>query len=312
MLNLFINYDCNLSCDYCFAKNLGKNHPLRIGEAEFERFCKWLEKSRTHFLGILGGEPTVHPLMPQMLERLYSQGITVALFTNALYKDEELTQTISACTANIVVNCNDPGLYTKQQVNRRAHNLDALTKAGAHISFSKNFSPENVQYEYLLDYCRTYGVTNIRYDVSRPSGVGENRYFSLDGSREVADMLLRFVRECEENGILTGLDCPLPACLFEPGDLEWLREHSMRFEAVCQPSLDVHTDLSVSYCLPLHRIMHPDVTETAGEWELLQHFASNVRPLREQLPAAPLGCGQCRKFGAQCQGGCLALREPLT
>jgi MoaA/NifB/PqqE/SkfB family radical SAM enzyme len=305
MLNLFVNYDCNLACDYCFARSLGAEHPLRLDEQHFERLCNWLESSKVPFLGILGGEPTLHPQLPQMLERLKAAGVATALFTNALYVDEALSWVFAAATANIVVNCNDPAHYSERQVETRRRNLLALKEAGARVSFSRNFSPGNLAYEYLYDYCAEFDVGTIRYDVSRPASGAENSFYQLGESHELASMLIDFARGCEARGILTGLDCCLPACMFEPGDLQWLREHTLRATTTCRPSLDIHTDLQASYCLPLHGVMHPDVTATAGEWELMSFMADAARNLRDTRPKA---CAGCEKFGRECQGGCLALR----
>jgi hypothetical protein len=308
MLNLFVTYSCNIKCDYCFVDGLAKSRPSMLSRQDFERLCLWLEEHKIAALGILGGEPTLHPLLPWMLDRLRGTDTAAVVFTNALYQDDSshaISSLLASTTSTMVVNYNNPANYVAPLVELRSRNLDALRDAGARLTFSKNFSPGDMAWEYLLDGCRQWGVKRIRYDISRPNQRHDNKYFSIENIQAAAAILRPFVEAAEKCGILTGLDCCLPPCLFKDDDWEYLREHSMKFEAFCHPSLDIQTDLSVSYCMPLASVTIPDVTQTAGEWEMLSALAGQVQALRRERPASCLGCGF---FGTSCQGGCLALR----
>jgi hypothetical protein len=315
MLNLFVNYDCNLACDYCFVRGQARSHPLRIDDVSFERFCEWLVCHRVPVLGILGGEPTLHPDIAGILTRLHSIGVASVLFTNALYPDEptgldastdSLAEVLAAHTASIVVNYNEPQVYPQGQWERAQRHIGDLVAAGAKLSFSKNFSRGHTAFDYLIEGCQRFGVTRVRYDVSRPNRAWGNNHFASGEEREVIRTLLAFTRRCEEEGILTGLDCCLPLCDFTAEELVWLKEHSMRFAGICQPSLDVQTDLSVSYCMPLSDVSLPDVCAWAGEMGLLCEMNALVRARRESRPP---GCEACACFARSCQGGCLALRD---
>jgi hypothetical protein len=306
MLNLFVNYNCNLSCDYCFVRGLGSSHPSRVSEADFEKLCRWLVRHRVSALGILGGEPTLHPGLAGMLERLHSIGIASVLFTNALYPNDSLSEVVARHTASVVVNYNEPQQYGHGQWELMQRHIGELIEAGARLSFSKNFSRGHTAFDYLIEGCQRFGITRVRYDVSRPNRVTSNNHFASGEEREVIQTLLAFVRRCEEVGILTGLDCCLPLCDFTGQELAWLAEHSTRFAGICQPSLDVQTDLSVSYCMPLSDVFLPDVCAYAGEMELLYELNALVRDRRSGCPA---GCEACGRFGRSCQGGCLALKD---
>ena len=306
MLNLFVNYDCNLACDYCFVRGLSRKHPLRIAGEDFQRFCGWAACHRLSLLGILGGEPTLHPRLVAMLQQLRSIGVASVLFTNALYANDALAAELAANTAAVVVNYNEPEQYSGQQWEILQRHIGQLVAAGARVSFSKNFSPGHTAFAYLIEGCERFGITRVRYDVSRPNGVWANNHFARGKEREVVQTLLAFVHRAEQAGILTGLDCCLPLCDFTTAELKWLREHSLRFAGVCQPSLDVQTDLSVSYCMPLSTVQLPDVCACAGELELLAKLNALVRARRLSRPAS---CADCADFGHDCQAGCLALKD---
>ena len=306
MLNLFVNYDCNLVCDYCFVRGLGQKHPPRIAETDFQRFCDWMKRHRVSLLGILGGEPTLHPNLVAMLQRLRASGVASVLFTNALYADDALADILALNTAAVVVNYNEPDQYKPREWQLLQRHIAQLVAAGARVSFSKNFSCGHSAFEYLIEGCQRFGITRVRYDVSRPNAARSNNHFAREQQREVIQTLLAFVRRAEQAGSLTGLDCCLPLCDFTTAELAWLSEHSLRFAAVCQPSLDVQTDLSVSYCMPLSATLLPDVCACAGEMELLAQLNALVRARRQSRPP---GCADCADFGHRCQAGCLALKD---
>jgi len=306
MLNLFITYNCNFNCNYCFIHGFKGMYPDYIGQDEFARLCAWLEKNRIYSIGILGGEPTLHSRLVPMLRELNRAGVSVALFTNGLFP-KKLIGPLAETVSNFVVNYNDPSMYTDRQWSQLQDTLGTLHAAGVSVSFSKNFSKGWLRFEYILEACAKFGISHIRYDISRPNPVKANNYFNLEESKELTDVILEFARKCRSRGIDTGMDCCLPFCYFEKPSLDYLRTVSMKFNGICHPSVDIQTDLSASYCIPMQNIGVPDVTVFAGEMELFYHFSNEVRRLRE-IPSNER-CASCDLFGQLCQGGCLALKR---
>ena len=113
-----------------------------------------------------------------------------------------------------------------------------------------------------------------------------------------------FVERCGRLGVSTGMDCCLRLCDTTPEQRAFLERVSAKFSGMCHPSLDIHPDLSVSYCLPLHGLRLPDVTAFSGEEALRWHFAEAARPLKTRDAAKE--CLSCKDFLRRCQGGCIA------
>ena len=62
MPNIIITNYCNLKCPYCFASEmLNDPNKKNISESELKRILAWLEKSPPPSIGLIGGEPTLHP-----------------------------------------------------------------------------------------------------------------------------------------------------------------------------------------------------------------------------------------------------------
>lgn len=306
MINLFVTYRCNLACSYCFARELQPEFPTDLTEQDFERLLTWMRGAGVPSVAFIGGEPTLHPGLAGMIERAAQAGIAVVLFSNGLF-DAELAERIAPHVSNFVINYNEPALYAPGQQARLDKTLARLRALDAHMAFSKNFSRRYSNYEYLLAGCERYGVSSVRYDISRPSRSGANDYFTDDDTQRIISHVVDFVKECEARGIKTGLDCSVKLCDLRVEDRNYLERVSMKFSGVCHPSMDIHPDLSASYCLPLREVAVADVTAFPNQEALMWHFAELVRPMRRVSVSHQ--CLDCKDFMRRCQGGCLALRR---
>jgi hypothetical protein len=306
MINIFVTYRCNLSCAYCFATELSARYPGDMRADTFDRLLVWMKKAAVPAAAFIGGEPTRHPGLVDMIERTSDAGIAVVLFTNGIFP-AALADRLTASVSNFVVNYNDPALYPPAWRAWLEATLSMLVRRGARITFSKNFSPDALSFDYLLEGARRYRVRFIRYDLSRPSQSAVNDHFPKDRTREIMSHIVSFVGRCETDGIRTGMDCCLKWCDLSAADRRYLKRVSMKLTGICHPSVDVHPDLSASYCLPLHDVRVPDVTAFADRFSLMGHFSQMVRGRRFEPAGA--ACTGCSDFKRTCQGGCLASKR---
>lgn len=309
MINIFVTYRCNLKCSYCFACEL-QNDFKDIQQEQFNKLLTWLKDSKTTSVAFLGGEPTLHPKISRMVRETAEAGIVVTLFTNGLFSPELLPQ-LAPYVANFVVNFNDPRIYSSEEQYRvLCRNLENLKTVNARVTFSKNFAPGYIDYGYLLDGARQYGVKAIRYDISRPASHGTNTHYTTTETSKILEHIVDFVRDCETYDIKTGLDCCLKYCEIPVESRQYLERISMKFKGICHPSVDIHPDLSASYCLPMRHVTVDDVTAFSTGESLTHHFADAVRPIRFKNVSQQ--CENCSDFKIRCQGGCLALKKSIN
>jgi hypothetical protein len=306
MIKIFVTYRCNLACPYCFAREAAREHPHDLTDDGFERLLSWMRRSALPAAAFIGGEPTLHPRLADMAERTSRAGISPVVFTNGLFS-EELAVRLAGSVANFVVNYNDPASLAPANAQRLENTLAVLTRAGARVALSKNFAPGNLDYAALLAAVDRHGITAVRYDISRPSHEAGNAHFGLDDTRQVMAHAVGFVKACEARGVRTGLDCSVRLCDLDGDDRRYLERVSMKFTGVCHPSVDVHPDLSASYCLPMRGIKVPDVTAFADVSAVMWHMARLARPVKQANVSA--ACLDCKDFMRRCQGGCMALKR---
>ena len=74
---------CNLRCPFCHNHELAL-HPERLPAYPWEHIQQRLKALRTWLDGICitGGEPTLHPDLPELLDRIHGLGLKVKLDTN--------------------------------------------------------------------------------------------------------------------------------------------------------------------------------------------------------------------------------------
>lgn len=77
-----ITRTCNLRCVHCYADSHAEKYP---GELSWEQCCAVIDDLadyRVNALLLSGGEPLLHPQLPQILERAASRGLKVTISTN--------------------------------------------------------------------------------------------------------------------------------------------------------------------------------------------------------------------------------------
>lgn len=83
--DIYVTEKCNMNCCFCSARKLGLNVKVKDFKKYVDSWCAYGIKH----INITGGEPLLHPNLPELLKYAYSKEMEVALFTNAslLHKD---------------------------------------------------------------------------------------------------------------------------------------------------------------------------------------------------------------------------------
>lgn len=77
---------CNLRCPYCHNQEL---LPIKPGKVSWEETMAFLRRSKRLIEGVVitGGEPTIHPDLPQVIAGIKKEGFLVKLDTNGTNPD---------------------------------------------------------------------------------------------------------------------------------------------------------------------------------------------------------------------------------
>ena len=70
MPNIMLTYRCNLHCPYCFANEFVNKQNTDISVSNFRKAVDFLTRTGTASIGLIGGEPTLHPAFQILMEML--------------------------------------------------------------------------------------------------------------------------------------------------------------------------------------------------------------------------------------------------
>jgi len=99
-LDLYITRRCNLNCVYCFANATQEGYPPESRQHEemdiniLNRVIDQIADLKIRRIVLAGGEPTLRPELPEIIQRLTDYNIDVFLSTNACLMDDSLARAL--------------------------------------------------------------------------------------------------------------------------------------------------------------------------------------------------------------------------
>ena len=311
MANIFLLNYCNLQCPYCFANEYIEEKKHFITLEQLDRIFNFLKKSDfIDRIGLIGGEPTLHPQLNTILDKAIAFSkdnharTKPCLFSNGilLYKYADYIGEISC-----LLNVNHPDVIGKQNWDniQKSLRVASFNDSLKDIHFGINLYPGLPDTDYIFELAKRYGKTVIRYSYAAPANefCGETKYIYYTNGKE---MYLDFVRKAKENNIQLCIDCNhIPMCYFTLDERALIQSvHTERIKDYCQPALDITPDFKGTPCFGLYDLIDLAQFETLEDARRYFIFKS-MYPKNLQNNAGK--CEHCRKFeNLSCQGGCLA------
>jgi hypothetical protein len=310
MTNLVVSSLCNLSCPFCFAEEHfragGRRGPAQfISESAFTERLELLQCSGMQEVRLVGGEPTLHPHFPQLVEQVRARGMRLKIFTHGLLKE-----TVIACLENlneqectILINLSaTEGLNSKVKERQRLalKRLGPRATPGLTIS-SPNFSLEPSMALILETGCRKA----IRLGLAQPTLSGENRFLHPSQYSIVGSKIAAYAQIAASHAIRLEFDCGFVRCMFSAEALRILEQTRTSFGWHCSPIPDIDLEGNAIPCFPLAGRFSISLTLQSRPADLRSQLMQHMQPYR--LAGIYPSCSSCDyKANAQCSGGCLA------
>lgn len=307
MPNLIITTSCNLKCAYCFAVDMIAEEKGQLMDwPMFISLLDWIDKGSRPDLSIhlMGGEPTLNPLLHAMLVELERRSRKVLIFSNAtLPIDEAVIEESQKNQVGWVVNANIPSLYTKQQRQIFENNLERL---GPCASLNVTFFSADESYDYVFEYFDRYDVKPIlKVGISVPTYGKTNTYISSQLFEPIKMKLEPFFAKAQAKNISIVTECGVPACLFK--DLVMRYPGLLRDDMIshCGSRLDIAPDGSVINCLPLSKIGRTSYSRFSNYAEASRWFHDFLAPYRS-LAGCSEQCLDCEELSSGTCMVCIA------
>lgn len=245
MLGLYLTYNCNQHCPYCFKKHVPDK---RITDEDFYKFCMWVYENRPASVYIAGGEPTTHPDFVHFMKTLRWVGRRpVQIISNLICSPSQLE---GFDYADALVNTSPP--HTGEERRVFEANLEQLVaRPGTRVTLSHTLYDLDQETDHIVMYCEAFGITHVRLDFARASLLRNNKHLTLDAIAPYKDKLVALGKQLVDKQILVGLDCPIPKGIFSQDELQVLRfERAPLVDAdtfLCT-MVYINPDLTISSC----------------------------------------------------------------
>ncbi|NQS72423.1 MAG: radical SAM protein [Desulfobulbaceae bacterium] len=131
---------CNFRCSYCYVEDRA-SHPDELSREEIRSVLLQAKELGAQKIIILGGEPSIYPHLPEMLQFLADNGLAIEIFTNGSGVTAELAELLAQKRARVVLKLNsrDAELQDKLAGKKGAHAIIARALANLRSAgYSKN------------------------------------------------------------------------------------------------------------------------------------------------------------------------------
>jgi MoaA/NifB/PqqE/SkfB family radical SAM enzyme len=310
MANVLLTTKCNLHCTYCFAQEKmrdSRNQTMSLEDVA--KVIEFLKRSGHPVFRAMGGEPTLHPQFPRILQMALEAGMRVDVLSNATWPESynAVFQRVSPRHLFFLLNIDRPENYPPKIWERIESNL-ASVAAGGNVTLSFNIFETEPRYEYILELARKYRIDKVRMSFSLPVVGAENACLKLEHYKRMGPFVVEFARRAEESGIEARMDNVVPLCMFSPehaGELLLKGIIDLKRNARCDPIVDIGPDLRVWCCFCLSKLWNRRLDEFQNLQEIQAYYRQAMSLYQGRLFAMD-ECYRCRYRDLWgCQGGCL-------
>ena len=194
-----ITRTCNLRCVHCYADSHAERYP---GELSWEQCCAVIDDLADYKVNALllsGGEPLIHPQLPQILQRATEKGLKVTISTNGtritpdmarLFKDLGVAYVGISLDGIGAVHDKFRGVQGAFDGAIRGFKLceEVGQKTGLRLTLTRN----NVQsMEQILNFIEQEGIQRVCFYHLVPTGRGVDvASLKPEEARAALDMLI--------------------------------------------------------------------------------------------------------------------------
>jgi len=326
MANIMINKACNLNCSYCFANEFVNKDEYNMSMENLERAIRFACHNQNNVsIGVIGGEPLLHPNFEQILSRLIHEPriASILVFTNGLLLNKYF-KILSHKKVKLLVNLNDPQNMSHKKYQQIISNLDKLHfeyYKGDDVTLGINMYKPDFNYQYLLNELKKYRKTYVRTCIAVPNTPEKKGFSALDYFRSMKPGVIEFFKKAKAIGVMPSFDCNLlPTCTTTDEEKAFLtslwdmEKTSGNFCSAgepsnCSPVIDILPDLQAVRCFGTSDQDKVHIDQFKDVNELINYYKFNYDSFAYHVHNEPecMECDQAKKM--VCMGGCLAFKN---
>ncbi|MEJ2037513.1 MAG: radical SAM protein, partial [Desulfosarcinaceae bacterium] len=241
----------------------------------FERHLDILDKLNVGQIRLIGGEPTLHPHFPMLVETALQRGKPILIFSNGLMPPKVVAtlEKTDPQTCTVLVNmsaANGVQRLNQEQQERRSWVLQQL---GPRVLLGFNITDPIFALDDLFDVIRNSDCQrSIRIGLAQPVLNGKNRYLRPKYYPKVGRSIVDSAIQAYELGIVLEFDCGFVRCMFSDEEVEILEKTGADYGWRCNPVLDIDISGVVFHCYPLAEQFSINLSKVSDPRKLRDRF----------------------------------------
>ena len=318
MANIAILNYCNLRCPYCFADDMIQEKSNAMSIDDFRKVLEFIARTPKNHIGIIGGEPTLHPDFEQILKEVnkYCREVNTGatLFTNGLELEKFLPYIGERI--GLLINVNAPQYQGEDNWDKLMgvlDHLDSLSWFDNKANCGCNIHPGCEDYSWLWEMVDRFHLNHLRTSVVSPAA----QYAKYRGDKEayyqmMKPIFLKFCEQAKEHNCRLGMDCGhIPMCYFNQEERHIVEEICDNLhQDFCEPVVDITPDFKATACFGSY---HPVDIRDFDDLIQLERYLLVESSLPRVKANCTGKCSTCKKHDLlKCQGGCLGFAEGLV
>ena len=323
MPNIVLTYRCNLNCCYCFANEFVNKANTDITVRNFKKALDFFTRAGDVSIGLIGGEPTLHPNFDLFMEMLIANEKVwhITVYTNGILMDRYIPQ-ITHPKVGVLVNCNSPKVIGEKSFAKLRQNLDIMLEQyhmKDRMSLGINLYSDDMDYSYMTELLRDHKMPQVRISLTVPD-------FSTCGSVNVLEFfmkrkpfVLEFLRKMDSIHVMPYYDCNIPPyCIWTDEEKKWLEDYVSRYpkcdtnltghQSKCSPTVDILPDLQAIRCFGMSDFEKVNIKDFRNHLDIMNYYRNEIDFLGYKLA----GCEECKdcydRKVFNCVAGCLGFK----
>lgn len=315
MANIAIINFCNLKCPYCFADDMIHEKSTSISLEDYRKILDFIARTPKNHVGIIGGEPTLHPQFEDILKETnyYCKEVNTGatLFTNGI--ELEKFMPLIGERIGLLININSPKyvpekLYSKM-INTLDH-MDSLSWFPQRANIGCNIHPGCDDYSFIWEIVDRYKIDHIRTSVVSPAACYEKYRKDKEGYYVMMKpKFLQFAEDAKKHHCRLNMDCGhIPMCYFNREEVELLESICDNlYQDFCEPVVDITSNFKATACFGSY---DPVDIRDFNNLPELERYLLITKSLPKAKKICTGRCTTCKKHELlQCQGGCLGFAD---
>ena len=319
MANIAVCNYCNLKCKYCFADDMICEKSTSITLDDYRRILGFLSRTPDNHIGIIGGEPTLHPRFDEILKETNkyckSCNTTATLFTNGINLDKYLP--LIGERIGILLNLNSPTEMSDEQWKNTMDLLEHIDTLSwlddkpdrpAKLNIGVNVHPGCTDYSFAWEVVDKYHISHLRTSIVSPGGI----FYCMRTDKEAyyAKMKPIFLDHCKnaiKHHCKLNMDCArIPKCYFSREEMDLVYQATNHYDSYfCEPVIDIKGNFKVYACFG-QTDQEVDMRDFSDIHELRRYLLAKVT-LPHVAANCTGKCASCKEYELlKCSCGCCA------